>query len=119
MSANDKYESIRAKQLAMNAATWAQLQRRGVQPETELQLDFTYYAPSKEKAERLKAVLAEYEYAITLKRIGVLPWSKWLVSGRTSKTTLTLEKLNQWVLWMVTAGKESESEFDGWGTEVP
>jgi hypothetical protein len=119
MPAQDKYEAILAKQLAMNPATFARLESHGVKPDTELQLDFTYYAPSKEKAEKLKAVLSEYEYAVTLKKLGLLPWSKWLVSGRTGKTTLTLEKLNQWVLWMVTAGKESESEFDGWGAEIP
>lgn len=119
MPANDKYEAILAKHLAMNAATWAQLEKHGVMPNTELQLDFTYYAPSKEKAERLQGVLSEYEYSVVLKKTGVLPWSKWLISGRTSKTTLTLEKLNQWVLWMVTAGKEFDSEFDGWGAELP
>lgn len=119
MPANDKYQSLLAKQLAMNAATWALFEKHGVKPDTELELDFTYYAPSKEKAERLKVVLSEYEYSVALEKIGVLPWSKWLVSGRTSKITLTLEKLNQWVLWMVTAGEESDSEFDGWGAELP
>jgi len=119
MPAKDKYEAILAKQLAMNAGTWAQLESHGVKPDTELQLDFTYYAPSKEKAENLKCVLSEYEYSVVLKKTGVLPWSKWLISGRTAKTTLTREKLNQWVLWMVTAGKESDSEFDGWGAELP
>ena len=94
------------------------LESHGVNLETELQLDFTYYAPSKEKAERLKSVLSKYEYSVALEKTGCLPWSKWLVSGRTSKTTVTLEKLNQWVLWMVIAGKESDSEFDGWGTEL-
>ena len=115
----DKYDVILAKQLALNHLTWAQLENSGVTPDTELQLDFAYHAPSKDKAEQLKGVLTEYEYSVTLKKSGVLPWSKWLVSGRTSRTTLTLQKLNQWVQWMVTAGKESEAEFDGWGAELP
>lgn len=114
-----KYEAILAKQLAMNVATWAQLEGNGVKPDTELQLDFTYYAPSQTAAEKLRDMLSEYEYAVLIEKTDGLPSLNWLVSGRTTTTTLTLEKLNQWVQWMVVAGMECGSEFDGWGAELP
>jgi hypothetical protein len=31
---------------------------------------------------------------------------------------VSLEILDQWVTWMVTAGKEHDCDFDGWGALV-
>jgi len=45
------YETILAKQLAMNRQTWAALQKHGVTAENTLRLDFSYNAASREAAE--------------------------------------------------------------------
>ena len=42
----------------------------------------------------------------------------WVVSGRTQKTAVSKEILDQWVEWMVAAGFDHQCEFDGWGTSV-
>ena len=39
------YERILEKQLAMNRQTWAALERRGATEDSELRLDFFFYAP--------------------------------------------------------------------------
>jgi hypothetical protein len=43
---------------------------------------------------------------------------KWRVEGNTQTTAVSLEILDQWVTWMVTAGKERGCDFDGWGTQI-
>jgi len=49
-------DEVLTQQLAMNKATWAELQRNGVTEETQLSLDF-YEAPDNESAEALTQFL--------------------------------------------------------------
>jgi len=113
------YEDILATQLAMNRQTWAALQKHGVTTESKLRLDFSYNAESRETAERLCALLREQtDYEVSVESSGSFLRRKWRVEGRTLETAVSPEVLDQWVTWMVTAGKERSCDFDGWGTSV-
>lgn len=118
MATEDSYIQNLRLQLAMNAETWKALLRNGLKPDTELQLDFYFYAPSEEKAQHLKDLLEEYDYEVEIGKVEADSESKWFVSGKTIPTTLSLEILDQWVEWMIAAGKEYNSVFDGWSTSV-
>lgn len=111
------YERILEKQLAMNRQTWAALERRGATEDSELRLDFFFYAPNRKAAEQLYALLNEQtDYDVKLHSDGPFLRRKWRIEGTTQKTKISPAILDQWVLWMVTAGKESSCDFDGWGT---
>ncbi|HVA07461.1 MAG TPA: hypothetical protein VNG12_12045 [Acidimicrobiales bacterium] len=49
----------------------------------------------------------------------IMKRKSWTVTGVTRGTKIAQEILDQWVIWMVTAGSESGWEFDGWGAQVP
>jgi len=106
------YETILAKQLAMNRQTWAALQKHLVTAENTLRLDFSYNAASRETAESLCALLREQtDYEVNVESSGSFLLRKWRVEGRTQETAVSPEILNQWVTWMVTAGKEHFLRF--------
>jgi hypothetical protein len=113
------YEQILATQLAMNRQTWAVLQQHGVTEQSQLRLDFSYNAPSKDAAEALVALLKDQtDYEVRVESSGSFLRRKWRVEGTTQKTAVSPQILDQWVDWMVTAGKERVCDFDGWGTPV-
>jgi len=113
------YEDILARQVAMNRQTWAALQKHGVTTESALRLDFSYNAASREAAENLCALLrGQTDYEVNVETSGSFLRRKWGVEGRTKETAVSPEVLDQWVKWMVTAGKERSCDFDGWGTSV-
>ncbi len=50
---------------------------------------------------------------------GVLSMKAWSVSGSTQPTAVSLDILNEWIQWMVSAGAANGGcEFDGWGAPV-
>lgn len=113
------YERILAKQLAMNRQTWAVLQQYGVTEQSQLRLDFSYNATSKDAAESLVELIQEQtDYNVRAESSGLFLRRKWRVEGTTQQTAVSPEVLDQWVTWMVTAGKERVCDFDGWGTPV-
>jgi hypothetical protein len=113
------YEQILATQLAMNLQTWAVLQQHGVTEQSQLRLDFSYNAPSKDAAESLVLLLKDQtDYDVRAESSGSFLRRTWRVEGTTQKTAISPEILDQWVTWMVTAGKERVCDFDGWGTPV-
>jgi hypothetical protein len=115
----ERYHALLANQLAMNAETWRILQSRGVTEQTELRLDFAYWAANQVSAEALKDFLeAETDCAVTRGLDGDAPVERWGVQGSTNLTTISKSILDQWVEWMVAAGMDHDCEFDGWGTQV-
>jgi hypothetical protein len=111
-----------AQQLAMNVETWGALRRHGVTEQTGLRIDFMYEAPSRSAADKLvKLLREETDYDVAEPRAaGSLLARKFLVSGTTQTTQVSLDILNQWVDWMVAAGQQSEGcIFDGWGAQTP
>ena len=115
-----RYRTLLSKQLEMNKVTWARLVAIG-RPLTALRLDFAFRAPNEAAARSLVALISEqtdYEVAAESESSRLFR-RHWSVIGRTQTTGLSLEILNQWVDWMVTAGLQSDDcEFDGWGTEA-
>ena len=114
------YEQLLSRQLLMNQQTWATLQKHGINEESELRLDFSYNAPSQEGAELLRSFLyEETDYDVRVESDGSLWRKKWRVEGSTQATTVSQQILDEWVTWMVIAGKEKGGcDFDGWGTSV-
>ena len=113
------YENILARQLVMNRETWAALQRHGLTEQSNVRLDFTYRAPTKEAARSLEALLRDQtDYSVSVESQGMLFRKTWAVGGATRETAISPEILDEWVTWMVTAGKEAGCDFDGWGTSV-
>ena len=113
------YEDILAKQLAMNHQTWSALQKHGVTDKSKLRLDFVYNSPNRQAADELCALLREQtDYEVQVESVGSFLRRKWRVEGRTQETAVSPAILDQWVTWMVAAGKERSCAFDGWGTSV-
>jgi hypothetical protein len=115
------YDAIAAKQLAMNAQTWKLLLAKGVTEQTNLKLDFTFVAPNKETADGLISLLKEEtDYNLESQPEGSSRDGNWLVLGSTQVTKISLEILDQWVIWMILAGKRGNGcVFDGWGAAIP
>jgi Regulator of ribonuclease activity B len=119
MSTNTHYENILQKQLAMNRQTWAALQKHGVTEESQLRLDFSFNAPNREAADKLCVLLQEQtDYSVKVESVGSFLRRRWRVEGSTQNTAVSPAILDQWVTWMVSAGKERACDFDGWGTSV-
>jgi len=115
----EHYEQILATQLAMNRQTWAVLQQHGVTEQSRLRLDFSYNAPNRKAADAMAALIQEQtDYDVRVESSGSFLRREWRVEGATQKTAISPEILDQWVTWMVTAGKERACDFDGWGTPV-
>ena len=115
---DDRFKEILAKQLDWNKATFARLQELGLTPESQVRLDFFYYAPSEDSAKALAALIeSETDYDVTAQYLKE-PTPTWSVTGSTQPTVITLDILDQWVSWMVAAGQRHDCEFDGWGTEI-
>jgi hypothetical protein len=113
------YEKILADQLAMNRQTWSVLQSHGVTEKSQLRLDFCYIAPGRDAARALAALIQEQtDYDVRVESDGSILRRKWRVEGTTQETTVSLEILDEWVTWMVAAGKDHACDFDGWGTAV-
>ncbi|MFO0913574.1 MAG: ribonuclease E inhibitor RraB [Pirellulales bacterium] len=103
----------------MNRQTWAILQQHGVTEQTQLRLDFSYNAPNRQAAETLVSLIREQtDYDVRVESSGWFFRRQWRVEGTTQQTAVSAEILDQWVVWMVTAGTERACEFDGWGTSV-
>jgi hypothetical protein len=114
------YETLLAKQLVMNQQTWVALQKHSVTEDTELRLDFSYNAPNRESAEILRAFLVqETDYEVRVESEGSFLRKNWRLEGSTQPTSISPQILDQWVTWMVIAGKDKGGcDFDGWGTSV-
>ena len=117
---NSHYDELLARQLVMNRQTWVALQGHGATEETELRLDFAFNAANHESADGLCAFLrAETDYEVRVESCGSLLRRKWRVEGTTQATKVSPAILDEWVTWMVIAGKEKGGcDFDGWGTSV-
>lgn len=114
---DERYKAAVSTQLTFNQATWNRLQELGVTTSTELELDFFYVAPSETEARALEQVLIrETDYKLTVEAGDGMSW---IVSGTTQPNAVSLEILNKWVTWMITAGLHENCDFDGWGTSVP
>jgi len=68
-------------------------------------LEFSYNAPSRGAAEALASLVKDQtDYDVRVEAGGNFIRRKWRVEGALQKTAVSLEILDQWVTWMVTAG---------------
>lgn len=104
------------ERLALTRTTWAHLQQHGVTDGTDLQLDFSYAAPTNARATELMRFF-EYETDYTIRVTA--DRDQWFLCGYTPRVALSLAIVEQWVDWMISAGLHFECVFDGWGAEVP
>ena len=110
------YINLLATHLSMNRQTWVTLQRHGVTEATQVRLDFSYCARDRKAANLLRTLIRdETDYDV---RVATSPRGDVLVEGSTQKTAISPTVLDQWVTWMVDAGKRCGCDFDGWGTPV-
>jgi len=118
----DKYERILNAHLEVNPSSWEALQQRGVDEQTELQLDFEFTAPGEQETRSLMRFLrAETDYEF---QGGARNESdgtqRWMVLGMTSPMALSLDVLNEWVTRMTAYGRDGgPASFDGWGARTP
>jgi hypothetical protein len=106
----------------MNRVTWAELEKQGVTAETELRLDFLFFAPGQHQAEALAQAIrsrTDYDVESGSRKEGLLGQRTWIVSGTTQPTAVSLEALDEWVTRMFEWGSAHSCEFDGWGAAVP
>ncbi len=106
-----------------NAATWGQLKKHGVGPETELVLEGHFVATSEESAlailEHLRADLGyQVEVAAPPKRRLFRRVAQWNVTSATPPVATNPDHLDAWTDRMVQAAVDHGVEFDGWGTMV-
>jgi hypothetical protein len=103
-------------QLRMLDATWEAFKEHGVTKDTELVLEFMYLAPNKDSANALDAALGNYDTYVRSE--GMLK-KKWFVNGKSYPTTVSKEKLAQWLEFMIALGWEHGCKFDGFGATMP
>jgi hypothetical protein len=118
LPAIDRHIRNLCTQLALNPGTWKRLLELGVTTESQLRLDFKYRTPGEEQARALAADLSSEGTEARARRGGLLRRNLWVVEGKASPTSWTLEKLNDWVHLMVLLGKRHDCDFDGWSTTV-
>lgn len=112
-------QELISHQQALNKTTWRALQKNGLRPEQEVELDFFYYCADNKGASSLKQFLeSETDYEVSVRPAPDGSENEWSVVGKTQKTVISPEVLDEWVEWMILAGQEFKCEFDGWGTEV-
>ncbi len=114
----ERHMRILSTQLALNPGTWKRLLEAGVTPETPLRLDFRFRAGDETQAKTLAEELSKEGGEAKAKRGGLLRRNTWVVAGKASATTWTLEKLNDWVHLMVLLGHRHGCDFDGWSTTI-
>ena len=104
---------------ALNKRTWRTLQENSLTSDQEVELDFFYYCTDNKGANLLKHFLeSETDYQVSVRPAPDGSEKEWSVVGKTQKTAISPEILDEWVEWMILAGEEFKCEFDGWGTEV-
>jgi hypothetical protein len=117
----DWAETVLARQLAMNAPTWAALQEHGADAASVLTLEYFYRPSGQAEAEQLAAFLrtdTDYDVDVVSQNRGLFG-NGFSVLGKTQPAGVSLEILNDWVRWMVIAGVENgPCEFDGWGAQA-
>jgi len=115
MMTDAEKQSVLTHQLLMSESTWEKMIELGYTPEKEISLEFFYESPTWRDAEALRTFLqSEVEYTSVVHAYA----DEWKLTGRTQQTKLTLSIIKQWIEWMVIAGFQFNSKFDGWGAEI-
>ena len=110
------------EQLQKNRDTWAQLNELGVRPGDDLSIDAFFFAPNQEAAGRLAAALsaAGWDSQVSSSTSGLLRRKvDWDVQASRFVSGVDLDRLDALVTEIEAAAHEHDSEFDGWGAQLP
>jgi len=117
----DRFERLLQAHLEVNPKSWEALSKRGIDETTPLQLDFEFTAPGEAEVRSLLPVLraeTDYDVEVHSQRASENGQPRWLVVGATQPAFVTLEILDEWVMWMVATGAaEGPCAFDGWAAQ--
>jgi regulator of RNase E activity RraB len=104
-----------ARQVELAPETLKQLKNYGVSDESELKLEFFFYAEMEDKAQMLAAALKKINYEI---KSGKSAGDKklFIITGWTTKMRMDDGTVQSWAKEMCELGYKFDCDFDGWGT---
>jgi hypothetical protein len=117
-------QEVRARELidkhvAMSGQTLDALRKAGLTDEQEVQLGFFFDAPNEKFARALtKHLQANGCLDVRCEKSRGFLSRRWVVTGKTYPTAVTVHVLAEWLPWIVVQGISHGCEFDGWGAEV-
>ncbi|HLS29535.1 MAG TPA: ribonuclease E inhibitor RraB [Flavobacteriaceae bacterium] len=80
----------------------------------ESEIEFFFYAATKEKAKQLAAELQKLKYDVYVEKHR----DRFSISGWTTKMNIENERISYWAKHMCQLGYKFDCEFDGWGMFV-
>lgn len=110
-----QYKDNLSTQLSMSPQTVEQLRSYGVTENEFLKLEYFFYTNTLEKAETLSRELSSMGYSTEFSDFADDDNIK-IITGWTSPTLMTNEKILEWTESMCDIGYKHDCEFDGWGT---
>ena len=86
----------------MNRQTWEVLKQKGITPRSQIRLDFSFNAPSRDTADAMETFIREEtDYDVQVDSTGSILGRQWRVEGTTQETAVSQEILDQWSLgWL-------------------
>ena len=104
-----------ARQVQLAPETLKQLKNYGVSDDSELKLEFFFYAKMEDKAQMLAATLKKLNYEV---EFGKSAGDKklFIITGWTKKMTMDDGTVQAWAKEMCELGYKFDCDFDGWGT---
>ncbi len=104
-----------ARQVDLAPETLKQLKKYGVSDDSELKLEFFFYAKMEDNAQMLAAALKKLNYEV---EFGKSAGDKKLliINGWTTKMKMDDGTVQSWTKEMCVLGYKFDCDFDGWGT---
>jgi regulator of RNase E activity RraB len=103
------------KQAKWTSTTLKQLRNLNVTSDKLLKLEFFFYTNTIEKATALASELNSFSYEVNY-GISASNNKEYIVTGWTTKITMTDDTVIEWVNQMCALGYKHDCDFDGWGT---
>jgi hypothetical protein len=113
---NESFEDFRMAHLVRTAALWKRLCELGATESSLLDFDFTFTAPSKDAAEKLRSELSSYP--IKTEATGLLKRS-FSLSGTSGPIAWNEAQLLKWVDYLIQVGRDAGCQFEGCGANAP
>src|SRR5687767_6654263 len=103
------------KQVELAPETLSQLKNYGTTDDSELKLEFFFYAKMLNNAEQLAGELKKLNYEV---EFGKSAGDKklFIITGWTTKMKMDDQTVQSWTKEMCELGYKFDCEFDGWGT---
>jgi hypothetical protein len=92
------------------------MQDFGFGEDSQLCVEFFFYAPTEDSASNLAIELSKLSYTLAPVDKAAGDPSTWLVNGWTPKMSMSSATMEVWSMQMQELADAHECEFDGWGT---